>query len=139
VGALLIAAMVAGSVAMWMAVPYVWIWVASQVADTQGHLTLAPVMIIIVCIPASMIAIAFGLARLNDLYYRVTETAVDERPQQAAWLHSMRGDRAPKRQRTVLDTVMVISVVVALIALEAWYILLAGSPVPSGTPLPGPG
>jgi hypothetical protein len=138
-GFVLICVMALGSVAMWLGVPYGWLWVASHVADRQGHLTLGPVMIIVICIPVSMVLCAVLLTRLNDLYYRVTGHELEEGPRQAPWMRSMRGERAPKRTRTVLDVVMVLSVLLALISFELWYVLFAGSPLPGGGPLPGPG
>jgi hypothetical protein len=129
----------AGSILLWLGIPYAWIWLASQAAGGEARLKVGPVMMIIAGIPMTMVLWAWVLARLNDLYYRATETPLPGGPQQAAWLRSMRGERGSARPRTVLDTVMVVSVVLALIAFELWYVLLAGSPLPSGTPLPGPG
>jgi hypothetical protein len=45
-------------------------------------------------------------------------------------MKSMRGERERKRRRSVLDTVMIISVGVALVLSAIWFFGFAGSSLP---------
>ena len=57
---------------------------------------------------------------------------LDEGPQHAAWLRSMRDDREThRRRRSVLDTVMIVSVLLAILVGAVWFLAFAGSPLPS--------
>ena len=52
-------------------------------------------------------------------------------PIRPAWLKSLRDSEAPRAYPTVLETVIVASVVLAIISATAWFFILAGSPLPS--------
>jgi len=54
----------------------------------------------------------------------------DGKPEQAAWMKSMRGERERKRRRSVLDSVMIVSVGVALLLFGIWFFAFAGSSLP---------
>ena len=47
-------------------------------------------------------------------------------------MRSMRGERGSTRQRGVLDTVMIVSVGLALLVLAIWFFGFAGSSLPTG-------
>ena len=49
------------------------------------------------------------LGYLDRVHQAYTRTG-DDRPQQAPWMRSMRGERGSTRKRGVLDTVMIVSV-----------------------------
>jgi hypothetical protein len=124
----LIALMAIGSVLMWIGLPVGLIYLASQVADSPKP-SMGPYLLIIVGLPLGMIAIGKVLGTLDRYHGRLT--GLDEhKPMQAAWMKSMRGERERKRRRSVLDTVMMISVVVALLAAAVWFFGFAGSSLP---------
>jgi hypothetical protein len=78
-----------------------------------------------------MFAIGKVLGALDRAHGRITGR-LDEGPQRAAWLRSMRDERGPRRkQRSVLDTVMIVSVVLAVVVGGIWFLAFAGSPLPS--------
>jgi hypothetical protein len=52
-------------------------------------------------------------------------------PIRPAWLKSMRDERPGPRQPTVLETVIVTSVILAIISMAGWFFVIAGSPLPS--------
>ena len=126
----LILLMAAGSVMLWLGVPFLWIWGASQVAGSTQP-TLGPIVAVLVGMPISMMVIGKGLSSLNRLYGEVTATTATTRVQ-TPWLKSMRGERDSGRPRTVLDVVMVVSVSVALGVFGFWFLVLA-----EGGGLPG--
>jgi hypothetical protein len=125
---LLIALMAFGSVLMWLGLPVGLIYVASRVADSPKP-SMGPYLLIIVGLPLGMVAIGKVLGMLDRYHGRITGLD-DGKPMQATWMVSMRGERQRKRRRSVLDTVMMISVGVALVAAGVWFFAFAGSSLP---------
>lgn len=126
---LLVALMAIGSVVMWLAVPAFWLWVASQLSDSSRP-SLGPYLLVIVAVPVTMVAIGKGLGWLDRSYGEITHTLPDQKLH-APWLQSMRDERGPQRHDTVLGRVMAISVSFALLVFLLWFLLLAGSPLPT--------
>ena len=124
----LIALMAIGSVMMWIGLPIALIYLASQVADSPRP-SMGPYLLIIIGLPVGMVLIGKGLGALDRYHGRITGLD-DGRPQQAVWMKSMRGERERRRRRSVLDTVMVVSVGVALLASAIWFFAFAGSSLP---------
>jgi hypothetical protein len=125
---LLIAAMALGSVMMWLGLPVGLIYLASQVADSPRP-SMGPYLLIIVGLPLGMMAIGKVLGSLDRYHGRITGLD-DGKPAQAAWMKSMRGERERKRRRSVLDTVMIVSVGIALALAAVWFFAFAGSSLP---------
>lgn len=121
-GVVLIVLMAVGSVALWFVVPYGWVYLASHVGASSQP-TMGPILMIIVGIPATMFVVAKGLSALDRLYGRVM--GVPDVRVRAPWMRSMRDGRDSGRPRTVLDVVMVISVMVALACFGAWFFFFA--------------
>lgn len=126
---MLILLMAVGSIAMWVAVPVFWLWLASKLQEGSQP-SLGPYLIVIAGIPVSMVVIGKLLARLDRLYAAVLGAPRQQRIQ-ASWQKSMRGERGSTRQRTVLDSVMIVSVGLALVAFGVWFFGFAGSSLPS--------
>ena len=119
-----------GSVLMWLGVPVGLIYLASRVADSPTP-SMGPYLLIIIGLPLGMVVIGKALGALDRYHGRITGLD-DSKPQQAAWLKSMRGERDRRRRRSVLDTVMMISVGVALVLSAVWFFGFAGSSLPGG-------
>jgi hypothetical protein len=126
---LLILLMAAGSIAMWVAVPVAWLWLASRLSEGSQP-SLGPYVLVIVGIPVSMLVIGKLLARLNGAYAAVTGRSSRVRVI-LPWQRSMRDTPGSGRETTVLDVVMVVSVALAVVAFGIWFFLLAGSSLPS--------
>jgi hypothetical protein len=87
-------------------------------------------MVVVIGIIVTVLVDAWLIGRLNDLYVRVTGSnrLVATRP---GWLKSLR-DAAPiQNSVTVVEAVMMSSVMLAALALITWFFLLAGSPLPN--------
>jgi hypothetical protein len=125
---LLIALMAFGSVLMWLGVPVGLIYLASRIADSPTP-SMGPYLLILIGLPVGMFAVGKVLGSLDRYHGRITGLD-DGRPQQAAWMKSMRGERERRRRRSVLDTVMMISVGVALVLSAVWFFGFAGSSLP---------
>jgi hypothetical protein len=124
----LIALMAVGSVFMWLGLPALLVYLASRVADSPKP-SMGPYLLIIVGLPLGMVAVGKLLGALDRYHGRITGLD-DGRPEQAVWMKSMRGERERRRRRSVLDTVMVISVGLALLAFAVWFFAFAGSSLP---------
>lgn len=122
-------AMLLAAFSLWTLIPLGWVYIASKLAKSQFP-SIGPYMIVIVGIIVTVLIDAWLIGRLNDIYVRVTGTnrLVQSRP---GWLKSMR-DAAPVQNAvTVVEAVMMSSVMLAALALMAWFFLLAGSPLPN--------
>jgi hypothetical protein len=114
---------------LWTLIPLGWVYIGSKASQSQFP-SIGPYMVVIVGIIVTVLVDAWLIGRLNDLYVRVTGSnrLVQQRP---GWLKSMR-DAAPVQSSvTVVEAVMMSSVMLAAIALVVWFFLLAGSPLPN--------
>jgi hypothetical protein len=127
-GALLIGTMAIGSVLLWIGIPIGWLYLASRLVDSSQP-TMGPYVLVLVGIPATMIAMGKVLAVLERTYGRVTRTTPQARLQ-VPWMRSLRGERRSGGPRSVLDVVMVLSVGLALLCFAVWFLLFAGSSLP---------
>lgn len=127
---LLVCVMLVGAFSLWTVVPLGWLWIGSQIVGTQEP-RLWAYFVVLVGIIVSVVAIAKVLAALNR---RVTILRGGEgfRPTKIPmpWLESMRDERH-SYSASVLDSVLVASVLLAAIALVIWFVAFAGSPVPN--------
>jgi len=122
-------AMLLAAFSLWTLIPLGWVYIASKLSHSQFP-SMGPYLALIVGIIVTVLVDAWVIGRLNDLYVRVTGSnrLVQTRPN---WLKSLR-DSGPVRDTvTVVEAVMMSSVVLAAVALVTWFFLLAGSPLPN--------
>lgn len=122
----LIALMIVLSLSMWIAIPVAWLWIGSQLTETQQPSGTA-YFIVGVGILASMLGVGYLLARLNRMYMHLTARHADPRVH-TAWLKSMRAGEDEVLGRGVLDVIMIGSAVIAIVAMAGWFFFLAGAP-----------
>jgi hypothetical protein len=122
-------AMLVAAFSLWTAVPLSWLYIGSKVSETQFP-SGGPYAVTGIGIVLSIVIIAWLISRLNELYIRVTGTnrVVAMRP---AWLKSMRDTGPAPSNVTVVEAVLMVSVMLAGVALTLWFFLLAGSPLPN--------
>jgi hypothetical protein len=126
----LVALMAVGSALMWIGMPVGWLWLASHL-QRGATPSLGPYMLVAFGLPISMVLIAIWLRSLDRAFARLTGYDPNDRRIPLPWHKSMRDDRARTRQRTVLDVVMIISVIVAGAAFAVWFFGFAGSSLPN--------
>jgi len=124
----LIVLMIVCALMLWIGIPLGWLWIGSMMVDTTQP-SMGPYMLVAVGILASVIADALLISRLNQAYQRVTASEGKVRIP-LPWMRSMRGERTSGRPTSVLDVIMVGTVVVAATAAAIWFFLFAGSPLP---------
>jgi hypothetical protein len=125
---LLVLLMAVGSALMWVGLPLGLIWVASLLADSSQP-SLGPYLLVIVGLPVGMVLVGKALSELDHAHGKLTGT-LEQGQFRAPWLKSMRDDRARKRRRSVLDVVMLGSVLLCVAVLAVWFAFFAGSPLP---------
>ena len=124
----LVLLMIVAALSMWTVIPLGWVWVGSRISKSQDP-SGGPYMVVLIGIVASILIISWLLGRLNRVYVNLTGTNTVA-PIRAPWLKSLRDSEAPRTYPTVLETVIVASVVLAIIAMTAWFFIAAGSPLP---------
>jgi hypothetical protein len=124
----LVLLMAAGSIVMWIGVPVGLIYLASRLADTPDP-SAGPYLVVLLGLPVGMAIVGKLLGYLDRAHGRLTGT-LEDKPRRATWLRSMRAERASTRRGSVLDTVMMVSVGVALAAGAVWFFGFAGSSLP---------
>jgi hypothetical protein len=123
----LMAVMVLGSLALWTAIPVAGLWIASQLTDSGTHIGTVPLIVVAGGVPVAMAFGAKMLARVERRYMHLRGT--DPQPPVApAWGRSL-GDSSSVRA-SVLDRIMVASVMVAATATAVWFFAFAGPSIP---------
>ncbi|MGB7587367.1 MAG: hypothetical protein WBM00_01520 [Solirubrobacterales bacterium] len=122
--------MLLAALSLWTAIPLSWVYIGSKVSHTQFP-SEGPYLVVAVGILITVVIVAWLIARLNRLYMRVTGTNRLS-PMRPTWLKSMRDTSGPAGTTTVVEAVLIGSVLLAFLAMTVWFFLLAGSPIPNG-------
>jgi hypothetical protein len=117
------------ALALWTAIPVGWLWIGSKVATTQFPAA-GPYAVVGIGIVLTIVLDAWLIGRLNALYMRITGTN-RLTPMRPSWLKSMRDSGGAAGTTTVVEAVMMGSVLLAGLVLTGWFFLLAGSPLPN--------
>ena len=125
----LLAARAAGCIALWTLVPAGVLWLASRLTATAGTPSTGILLAIVVGVPTAMVLSATALVRIERLYTRMTGAAPTT-PVVPGWRRSL-GDSNALGPASVLEKMMVSSVVLAVIALPTWFFAFAGSSLPT--------
>jgi hypothetical protein len=126
---ILVLLMIVAALSMWTVIPLGWVWIGSRISKTQDPAG-GPYMVVLVGIVVSILVVSWLLGRLNRAYVHLTGTNTVE-PIRANWLKSMRDTAGVPNYPTVLETVIVTSVILAILAMTVWFFVAAGSPLPN--------
>ena len=122
-------AMLLAAFSLWTAIPLSWVYIASKASHSQFP-SGGPYAVVAVGIVSSVLIVAWLIGRLNNLYIRITGTN-RLNPIRPTWLKSMRDTGGPQSSITVVEAVLMGSVMLAGLALTLWFFLAAGSPIPN--------
>lgn len=118
---------------VWTGFPLLALWIGSQVQG-GGSLAIGTVFMVVLSFAALVFAAAVGVSWLNLRYDALT----GRRPQRSeeftlAGSASGRAQQEQRRERGVnaIEKAVIASVVAAVLAFEAWFFFLAGSPLPT--------
>ena len=138
--AALIALMAAGSVSLWVLNPLLWFWITSHLQERASQAQMGPYVLLLVGVVLTAVALAKGLSVLNRQYARMIGAEPTVRII-VPWRRSLRDARHGGREDagrlpvSVLDVVMVLSVLAAIVAFAVWYLIVNPAPPNVG---PGP-
>ena len=120
--------MALGALALWLGSPALWLWIGSQMTQSQTG-EFGPYALVAVGILGTTILLAFGLARLQRAYERLTDTESTVR-MRLPWMRSLWDEREAAPRVTVLDLILVLSAISCLLTFLVWFLFAAGSPLP---------
>ncbi len=126
---LIFVAMLLTALSIWTLIPLGWLYIGSKVSHTQFP-SQGPYFVVAAGILVSVLLVAWLIGRLNRLYISVTGTN-QLAPMRSAWLKSMRDSSPQTGGTTVVEAVLMGSVLLAGIVMTVWFFLLAGSPIPN--------
>jgi hypothetical protein len=124
---LIFVVMLIAALSLWTAIPLSWIYIASKLSHTQFP-SEGPYFVVAAGIIVSVFIVAWLIGRLNRLYIQITGTN-RLAPMRPTWLKSMRDTSPVAGTTTVVEAVLMGSVMLALACLTVWFFLLAGSPI----------
>ena len=119
--------MLLAALSLWTAIPLSWIYIASKLSHSQFPAQ-GPYFVVAAGIIVSVFFVAWLIGRLNRLYIQITGTN-RLAPMRPTWLKSMRDTSPTTGTTTVVEAVLMGSVMLALLCLTVWFFLLAGSPI----------
>jgi hypothetical protein len=137
----LIALMALGSVSLWVANPLLWFWLTSHLQSQAGQAQMGPYVLLLIGVIFTAVVLGKGLAALNRRYGRLIGAEPTVRII-VPWRRSLRDARHGGREDpgrvpvSILDVVMVLSVMAAVIAFALWYVVT--DPTPPNVGGPGP-
>jgi hypothetical protein len=125
---LIFVVMLLAALSLWTVLPLSWVYIGSKVSKTQFPAE-APYAVVIIGLIASIVIVAWLISRLNRLYMEITGTN-RLAPMRPSWMRSMRDTPVQTGNTTVVEAVLMGSVLLAAVALTVWFFFLAGSPLP---------
>jgi hypothetical protein len=130
----LLAASALTTINMWTGAPLLAVWVGSRIQAAQNRLSMTALLAVVATLGLTVFVLAWLLARINARYDELAGRP-DQVRYTSPWLRSMRGEREEDVRRSKgisgVERMVVISVVAAFLAFEAWFFFLAGSSLPN--------
>ena len=123
------AVMLVAAFSLWTVIPFGWIWIGSKLSSSQAP-SAGPYMLVFFGIVVSIVVVVLVLAWLNRLYEALIGTTEVEVERVRLW-RSLSDERRPRHRWSVMEVVLLASVLVAFLAMGIWFFVLAGSPLPS--------
>jgi hypothetical protein len=123
------ALMLVSAFSLWTVIPFGWIWLGSKLSTTQAPSS-GPYAVVFFGIVISIIVVVLILSWLNHLYERLIGSTEIEVERVRLW-KSLSDERSTVRRWTVLEAVILSSVLCAMLAMSVWFLFLAGSPLPN--------
>ena len=127
----LVLAMIAGCLSLWTLNPIFWLWVASQI-DEGGPPSMTAVVVVLLGLVGTGIAIGKLLATLHASYREIrgVRTTVTLRAPWSSSAAAAHGKHRPRElELTVLDVILISSVLLAVGLYEYWFLFKSGSPI----------
>jgi hypothetical protein len=128
---LLAAAIALASMNIWTGAPLLAVWFGSHFHGDKT-LSMTALFMVVVILVLAEIALVFLLSRLTGAYDDLTGRPEAMR-RTSPWLRSMRGERETTEEQRknlgAVERILVVSVVLAVVAFEAWFFFFSPSPI----------
>ena len=121
--------MLLAAFSLWTVIPFGWIWIGSKISSSQAP-SAGPYMVVFFGIVISIVIVVLVLAWLNRLYETLVGTTEVHVERVMLW-RSLSDERKKVRRWSVMEVVLLSSVLVAFLAMGVWFLFIAGSPLPS--------
>jgi hypothetical protein len=115
------------ALSIWTLIPLGWVWIGSQLAATQFP-SIGPYILVLFGIIVTILATAWVIGRLNDVYVSLTGTHTVA-PLRSSWLRSVRDTGHEYGQPRLVEVILILSAILALACFAFWFLLFAGSPI----------
>jgi len=132
----IVSAVAVVAVNIWTGAPLLALWVGSRFEgwvngrDPGNGVTMRAVFVVVITLAALELGLTYALTHLSATYDDLTVRPHEAR-RTSPWMRSMRGEReefARRRQGiSVIERIVVVSVVAAALAFEYWFFFLARS------------
>ena len=118
---------------VWTGSPLLALWIGSRVHGSDSQPSMGAYAAVIGCLALFSFALYQALKRVSHAYQEATGTLPTVRTH-APWLRSLRGDRpdpagAGGARVTGAERIVVVTVLIAAVAFEAWFFLFSGSSI----------
>ncbi len=128
----LLMAMAFCAVNIWTGGPLFAVWIGSKIQGQLTTLSMGAVFAVIVILALVVAGLTVALTRLSATYNELV--GIKPRPREPApWLRSMRGERSEYQARhmqvSVVDRLLVGTVLLAALAFETWFFFFSGSSI----------
>jgi hypothetical protein len=128
-------AMGLSAINIWTGAPLLALWVGSRATESATTVTMAPVLLVIVVLFVTCLGLIYALSWTSSRYDTLVGRPATVK-RHVSWLRSARGERVNwERERagvTPLERMLVIMVVLAFLAFEAWFFIASPSPIAPG-------
>jgi hypothetical protein len=121
---------------VWTGSPLLALWIGSQVQGEETQPSMAAFAAVIGSLAVFSFVLYQALKRLSYAYRETTGTLPTVRSH-APWLRSMRGERPEHREAKASvggpEQIVVVCVILAAVAFEAWFFFFSGSSLGGGS------
>ena len=129
------AAMGLAAINIWTGAPLLALWVGSRIVETSSSVTMLSVFVIAVVLFAASLGLIYLLNVASLAHDRLTGRPQTVR-RHVPCLRSMRAERVnwerDRTEITFVERLLVIMVVLAFLAFEAWFFFASPSPIAPG-------
>jgi hypothetical protein len=123
------------AVNIWTGFPLLALWVGSRTVPQRGSdsgVSMASVFVVVAVLAILAFAGVYALTWMSSKYDELTGRPIEAR-RTSPWLRSMRGEREELVKRrlgiSVVERIVILSVVGCVLAFEVWFFFFAGPPL----------
>ena len=116
---------------IWTGSPLLALWIGSRIQGEESQASMGAFAAVVVCLALFSVLLYQALKYVQHAYQETTGTLPTVRTH-APWLRAMSGERQERGGGmgiSAAERVVIVSVLVAVVAFEAWFFFFSGSPI----------